>query len=152
MQSIIICPKLRRVEVFPWLADQARFPYRLLIACCTDIALSPKRHSASKLSGKPASGISAEKLHHHQNLLLSPFYPTPFSHMADEDLSDEQVRQLLKDAEQRLRSKWAGSKTSLSLQNRYSRPISYMNPLKFADRLTDSILHQYSSACIREKD
>ncbi|PMD14883.1 Fcf2-domain-containing protein [Hyaloscypha hepaticicola] len=37
--------------------------------------------------------------------------------MADEDLSDEQVRQLLKDAEERLRSKRAASKTSLTLQN-----------------------------------
>ena len=72
--------------------------------------------------------------------------------MADEDLSDEKVRQLLKDAEERLRSKRAGSKTSLTLQNRYLRPISYMKSPQFADRLTDSILHQYSSACIREDD
>jgi hypothetical protein len=59
---------------------------------------------------------------HNQNFLLFNNYPTPFPHMADEDLSDEQVRQLLKDAEERLRSKRAGSKTSLNLQNRYSRP------------------------------
>jgi len=78
---------------------------------------------------------------HDQNLLLFNNYPTPFPHMADEDLSDEQVRQLLKDAEERLRSKRAGSKTSLNLQNRYSRPISYMNPPRFADRLTDTISH-----------
>jgi hypothetical protein len=42
--------------------------------------------------------------------------------MAEEELSDEQVRQLLMDAEERLRSKKAGSKTSLTLQNRYLRP------------------------------
>jgi hypothetical protein len=71
--------------------------------------------------------------------------------MADEDLSDEQVRQLLKDAEERLRSKRAASKTSLTLQNRYLRPISYINSPQVADRLTDSILHSVSRSLHLER-
>jgi hypothetical protein len=44
--------------------------------------------------------------------------------MADEDLSDEQLRQLLKDAEQRLRSKSVNPEHTPSLQ-RYVQYIQY---------------------------
>jgi hypothetical protein len=91
------------------------FTDRLLIDCSSDLRLSQ-----SIIAHQIIWRIFVKL--HNQNFLLFNNYPTPFPHMADEDLSDEQVRQLLKDAEERLRSKRAGSKTSLNLQNRYSRP------------------------------
>jgi hypothetical protein len=125
MQSIIICPKLRKLEVFPWLHTKPNYTDRLLIAARV-IALVSKHHSANTSATNYLASLHCEfeisKKLHHQNLLLLPIYPTPFPHMAEEELSDEQVRQLLKDAEERLRSKKAGSKTSLTLQNRYLRP------------------------------